>query len=1214
MRKALFFSIAAHLVLCGVVPEAMAGVSGRVLTVNLAPVAGATISAYRRETSEETRRRLLSAHPEPSPTATATTDADGRFTIDVQVPTARLLVQSPAGAAAELEARRDDDLGTILLPIAPPSSVVVTAAGRPVANAAVAMGSFVTHSDAKGMVVIPAISSSEVLVIHPDYSILRAVTGPGQKDLPHSFELTAGVVVDGTVMEDSIRTPVKGAVVWMDGWPLGTSGDDGKFSIRHAPPNWTYAFVRSGRSGDVVLRDVPGSSAVRLSPGQTFSGQLVDEKDAPVPGVIFILWGPEARTTVTDARGSFSFSVAPGMYRGSIDHPGYVGEYEVNLLRQEDSSMVFTAFAASTVTGRVVDEEHKPVAGAMVWSGYPYSPGAGGVSVALSAGDGTFTLRRTSAKFTSSVVALKKGYVVSTARNIVIKPGQPLAGVTVTLHRGFESAIEVVDTKGLAVRYSTVTLERWEDETGTRKEELRCPDEDPTSCFDTASDGKVTLRIVPGKYDVLVAGDDLKSKHLVGVPLAPGGAPLRIVVERVIVPVIPGVRPAARFESTAGRVEGKVLDKQTLRPVADFNASLAFTVPPAFMPRSANGSAQEQNHDGRFAFENVSPGNVDLLVTAPGYLPERRRGVKIDAGRTTGEITIELVRGATVSGSITDPHHVPLSGVKVSLEEFGGSDRPPAVTTDSAGHFVLAGLTLGPKILLIAGDGYAHARKKVSVDGAETRIDVELAPGRDLPGRVVDDAGLPVAGAHVQADGRSTWSEARSDVNGAFRLDGVGPETFTMIATKTGYMNATLTGIEGTSARDLSIVLKRGGSIAGHISGLTAVDAGRISVTAQGATAFTGPVDAAGNFLVQGLPDGALSVYAQGPGRQTEVRSVTVTNGGAAPVELELITGAALHGRITRGGNPLARTTVHISGTNGLSREVLTGPDGTYVMHDLPPGEYSVFLTPDSGAAAGAQGVRVVVTASGAVYDRDFKDATIRGRVLDAARQPIREAAVSFTGAGGAHVVSTDADGRFVFEHVMDATITVAGRKSGYAPEAKRISITSGSAADVELTLVAVGATLVRVVDARTDSVLDAVVVAGGSMPSPVGSSSGSRTADGTQQLWLQPGDYELTVMSGGHVQQSVKISVPGPPLEVRLERAGSVNVSYDGPGSPRVDLMDTGGKRVGGARLVAGRTSSILSLAEGAYVLLVLGADGKTAQSYPVQVVEGQAASVSVH
>jgi protocatechuate 3,4-dioxygenase beta subunit len=141
-------------------------------------------------------------------------------------------------------------------------------------------------------------------------------------------------------------------------------------------------------------------------------------------------------------------------------------------------------------------------------------------------------------------------------------------------------------------------------------------------------------------------------------------------------------------------------------------------------------------------------------------------------------LTFVINRGFTVTGTITDTNNRPLAGARVQeLHNYGY--RRQSTKTDDTGWFTLTGVanyenyesggvdTNGAGAVIIrnlTGTGAAFVNLSVQLDGYESQthhvpltaptntVQFTLLPGHILRGRVVDEAGIPINHAVVQAD------------------------------------------------------------------------------------------------------------------------------------------------------------------------------------------------------------------------------------------------------------------------------------------------------------------------------------------------------------------------------------------------------------------------------------------------------------------------------
>jgi len=141
-------------------------------------------------------------------------------------------------------------------------------------------------------------------------------------------------------------------------------------------------------------------------------------------------------------------------------------------------------------------------------------------------------------------------------------------------------------------------------------------------------------------------------------------------------------------------------------------------------------------------------------------------------------LTFVIDRGFTVTGCITDTNNRPLTGARVQeLHSYGY--RRQSTMTDDTGCFTLTGVanydnfvsggmdTNGDGTVIIrnlTGIGEPFVNVSVQLDGYESQthhvpltaptntVQFTLLPGHILRGRVVDEAGVPINHAVVQAD------------------------------------------------------------------------------------------------------------------------------------------------------------------------------------------------------------------------------------------------------------------------------------------------------------------------------------------------------------------------------------------------------------------------------------------------------------------------------
>jgi hypothetical protein len=207
-------------------------------------------------------------------------------------------------------------------------------------------------------------------------------------------------------------------------------------------------------------------------------------------------------------------------------------------------------------------------------------------------------------------------------------------------------------------------------------------------------------------------------------------------------------RPA-RPQSTAVVLSGVVtVDESPARPLR--HAIVTATGTEIAGPRQV-----VTDDDGRFAFSDLPPGRYSLTAEKPGYVktyygskrPGRPPGtaVAVLAGQPAPTVTIGVLPGAVIAGTVRDQFGAPISGSQVSLKHslvINGRRRMvdvpnlrlPEVTTDDRGRYRIYGLPPGDYAVYCSGAGmsYASVRETNSID-VEAALQ-ELRTGRGASG------------------------------------------------------------------------------------------------------------------------------------------------------------------------------------------------------------------------------------------------------------------------------------------------------------------------------------------------------------------------------------------------------------------------------------------------------------------------------------------------
>lgn len=299
--------------------------------------------------------------------------------------------------------------------------------------------------------------------------------------------------------------------------------------------------------------------------------------------------------------------------------------------------------------------------------------------------------------------------------------------------------------------------------------------------------------------------------------------------------------------------------------------------------------------------------------------------------------------------------------------------------TDADGRFRVR-FSGGPELrLAIRRPGYAPLRRTRTRPKDGDLGEFRLEDSVVLEGRVLDDAGRPVAGAALQELPRNLglsyvflggkdMALAVSDENGRFRVDELAAGPWRLLVRHPDHPDHVEEGETrrpGEIVSDLVIHLERGDAIEGRVDGIEEVEPGSLAVRARSSRALrgatpglgfqlprTGAVRADGTFRVGGLREGEsvnLTVFDVTRGPFGSDRSPPVpARAGDRGVVLRLRPGVSITGRVVdaRTGAPIENYLVEV-GSGWMraqtrdGREVREHPDGRfeYRAFDLGDGE-----------------------------------------------------------------------------------------------------------------------------------------------------------------------------------------------------------------------------------------------------------------------------------
>ena len=902
-------------------------------------------------------------------------------------------------------------------------------------------------------------------------------------------------------------------------------------------PSWVVKAGAPPRriAGRVVFHGAPAAGA-KVSLGLEVTGE--PSPTTLMPSALPQVVQPLAERT-TGADGRFDFGVQPAavfmVSAGATDRASAVLPVDnANPRTPSDQLELKLEGCTHRMFGTISDASGGPIAKARV--------SAAGLSGTESDATGHYSLCvRSLETFGSPIAKLRveaDGY--GTLARIVIVVGN--------LHTDFALVPEAVlvgrvtTTDGHPVAGARVTA---------NMEPFEIPHDLASRWADADLEGKFRITgLAPGAFQLMA---EARGMHSTPVPIiarpAKSSAEIHLVLE----------------QKQVARVRGHVFRK---------GAPVSGAVVLAFQSGGPGGSCISQA-DGSFVLDSVPYGATKLV--APPTQPDPANEIQVAKPEIDG-VRIDIDHVATVSGHVTR-HGKPVEGANLfyilapQATIFGG---PPTATTDASGAYSLV-LPPGPGQLQVwdmASKSFA-IQKPLTIKGDDDQtLDFSLDHAGEVQGTVVDQSGVPVAGAYVRLEHPEDGDqcEAVADDHGRFDCASLEGGSYRVAVTPSpgarhgfapasgDHFDAILVPQDDVVTGIQLAVKNERFSIAGTVvddTGAALADVRVEAATGGDATmGFPSTIsDTTGHFEIANLGSGAYDLDARAAdGGDGELRGVAA---GTTAVSIKIMRPGAIEGTLT--GFTSTPEVFIVSPTGGArgGRAIVDG--NTFSRFALPAGKYDVNAM--AGAEADGQTLDIAPGETKHVDLRNRGTGTIEGTVTElGTHAPVPNMRcdahlalgneMSIVPPDPAHQAFTDAAGHFTVSAPLGRARLFCFEPNGglFSPAGGDVDVTA--AGRVTASVASVRATFGGAPGDAGFILAPGTlpVTVGGVLPNGPAATAGLRPGDqvvsidgvalqgllpqGAMTLIMnhRPGTTVLVGLQRGGATQTVKIVVRGPP------------------------------------------------------------------------------------
>ncbi|HYG65147.1 MAG TPA: carboxypeptidase-like regulatory domain-containing protein [Thermoanaerobaculia bacterium] len=670
-----------------------------------------------------------------------------------------------------------------------------------------------------------------------------------------------------------------------------TTDAAGRFRLPHLPPRPFDLLASASGFGPLRVPGLvppasrnPGGAVldlgdVVLPPCVAIEGRVTDRRGSPLaeanvglaetirnaepsPGSQ-VTTGPDGRFRLADLRQGERYDLW-------VQHQGHVSAHVPGVEAPTDEPLRVELRPARVLAGRVVGPAGEPVPYASLLDFEENGAGQGdGLS---SYGSQASTLTRTDAQGRFRADGVEPGtlnlevkapeYKTRRLRGLVIPEESDVENLEIVLERGATVTGRVLDARGEPVAGADVSATPMEAGRGIGRE-------DHSASSETDGEGRYRLGgLDPGSHRI-TANRYAEGQHTeTEILVRPGENVVNLAFRRIT------------------EVSGRVVDESG-EPISNASVSLG---------GAHDAKGVRSGPGGLFHFPAVEDGDYQLSGGGSGFIgPVEPVAVEVD-GRPVRDLELRLRRGGTLlTGRLLGLAPGELERVTVAAQAEGTPwPRPGTVSRD--GTYRLPDLEPGTWEVTAALSSGRRARASIRLEPGQERavLDLEITSGLALAGRVLAD-GAPLPGVRILLSRqRGRGAETTTVHDGRFRLEGLEPGAYVLLATHSATGLGTAQAVDLSQDRDLLVEIASG-AVRGQVELPPGEPAAGLDIFLEGTdpalgVSFLGPsvqTDAQGSFELPRVAAGRYRLTVRRRGSPLATAEVRVAPGEAATVRVE---------------------------------------------------------------------------------------------------------------------------------------------------------------------------------------------------------------------------------------------------------------------------------------------------------------------------------------